>query len=286
MRNLQDILYKTGMTEINGILDQNVRNIVFDSREVDNGDVFVAIKGFVSDGHFYIEKAIDLGAKVIVCEELPKTLNDKITYVVVPDASVALSIMASNFYDNPSKDIKLIGITGTNGKTTVTTLLHDLFTDLGYPSGLLSTVVNKIGKTEIPSTHTTPNPMALNELLRGMVDAGCEFCFMEVSSHAIHQNRTTGLEFDVAAFTNITHDHLDYHNTFKEYIQAKKKFFDQLSKKAVAITNSDDKNGRETLKINAIDRNPTIKSEETFSRSKPEKQFRRSIKIKFNTYMC
>jgi UDP-N-acetylmuramoyl-L-alanyl-D-glutamate--2,6-diaminopimelate ligase len=243
VKNLQDILYKSGMTEVHGSLDKNVNSINFDSRQVDNGDVFVAVKGFVSDGHFFIEKAIDLGASTIVCEELPEKLNDRITYIVVPDSSFSLGVMSSNYYDNPSKEIKLVGITGTNGKTTTCTLLHDLFIDLGYSAGLLSTVVNKIDSTEIPSTHTTPDPMALNELLRRMVDAGCEYCFMEVSSHAIHQNRIGGLDFDIAGFTNITHDHLDYHNTFKEYIHAKKKFFDDLSKNAIVITNSDDKNG-------------------------------------------
>lgn len=243
MRNLQDILYKSGMTEVHGSLDRKVNSINFDSRQVDNKDVFVAVKGFVSDGHFFIEKAIDLGASTIVCEELPKKLNERITYVVVSDSSYALGVMAANYYDNPSKEISLIGITGTNGKTTTCTLLHDLFIGLGYSAGLLSTVVNKIDKTEIPSTHTTPNPMALNELLRQMVDAGCEYCFMEVSSHAIHQNRIAGLDFNIAGFTNITHDHLDYHNTFKEYINAKKMFFDNLSSKAIVLTNSDDKNG-------------------------------------------
>lgn len=231
------------MTEVHGSLDRKVNSINFDSRQVDNKDVFVAVKGFVSDGHFFIEKAIDLGASTIVCEELPKKLNERITYVVVSDSSYALGVMAANYYDNPSKEISLIGITGTNGKTTTCTLLHDLFIGLGYSAGLLSTVVNKIDKTEIPSTHTTPNPMALNELLRQMVDAGCEYCFMEVSSHAIHQNRIAGLDFNIAGFTNITHDHLDYHNTFKEYINAKKMFFDNLSSKAIVLTNSDDKNG-------------------------------------------
>ena len=243
MRNLQDILYKSGMTEVHGALDKKIHNISFDSRVINNDDIFVAIKGFVSDGHFFIEKAIDNGASVIICEDLPKVLNENLTYVVVKDASFALGVMSANFYDNPSTEIKLIGITGTNGKTTTTTLLHNLITDLGFVAGLISTVVNKIGKTEIPSTHTTPNPMALNELLRNMVDAGCEFCFMEVSSHAIHQNRIAGIQFDVAGFTNITHDHLDYHNTFKEYIKAKKAFFDNLPKQAIAITNVDDKNG-------------------------------------------
>jgi UDP-N-acetylmuramoyl-L-alanyl-D-glutamate--2,6-diaminopimelate ligase len=243
VRNLQDILYKSRIVELQGSLAVEVRKISFDSRTVSNGDVFVAVSGAVVDGHKFVEKAIDLGAVAIVCERLPDFLSEKVTYVVVEDSSHALGVMSSNFFDNPSQEIKLIGITGTNGKTTTTTLLHDLFTDLGYVVGLISTVVNKIGQTEIPATHTTPNPVALNELLRGMVDAGCEFCFMEVSSHAIHQNRIAGVEFNIAAFTNITHDHLDYHNTFKEYINAKKKFFDDLSSDAIAITNIDDKNG-------------------------------------------
>ncbi len=243
MRNLQDILYKAGMTELHGSLDIDVHQIVFDSRSVQKADVFVAIKGVSVDGHQFIDKAILQGAKAVICENLPNVLIKNITYVVVKNSAYALGIMASNFYDNPSKELKLIGITGTNGKTTTTTLLHDLVTDLGYVAGLISTVVNKIGKTKIPSTHTTPNPIALNKLLRNMVDAGCNFCFMEVSSHAIHQNRIAGLEFDVAGFTNISHDHLDYHKTFKNYIQAKKQFFDELSSNAIAITNADDKNG-------------------------------------------
>ncbi len=243
MRNLQDILYKAGLTELHGSLDTEVHNIVFDSRAVENGDVFVAVKGFSVDGHQFIDKAILQGAKAVVCEVLPNDLIENTTYVVVKDSAQALGVMSANFYDNPSKDLKLIGITGTNGKTTTTTLLHDLVTDMGYVAGLLSTVVNKIGKTEIPSTHTTPNPIELNQLLRNMVDAGCEYCFMEVSSHAIHQKRIAGLEFDVAGFTNISHDHLDYHKTFKEYINAKKAFFDELPSSAIAITNLDDKNG-------------------------------------------
>jgi UDP-N-acetylmuramoyl-L-alanyl-D-glutamate--2,6-diaminopimelate ligase len=228
---------------VQGALAVDIRKIIFDSRNVEPGDVFVAVKGTAVDGHQFIDKAISQGAVAVVCEHLPNNVQGDFTYVVVENSGHALGVMASNFFDNPSNDIKLIGITGTNGKTTTTTLLHDLFTDLGYMVGLISTVVNKIGKTEIPSTHTTPNPVALNELLRGMVDAGCEFCFMEVSSHAIHQSRIAGLDFNIAAFTNITHDHLDYHKTFKEYINAKKKFFDDLSSHAIAITNIDDKNG-------------------------------------------
>ena len=195
------------------------------------------------DGHLFIDKAIELGAAAIVCEVLPAVLNDAVTYVQVKNAHQALALLADNFFGNPSRELKLIGITGTNGKTTTTTLLHEIFTQLGYKVGLLSTVVNKIGVTEVPATHTTPNPVALNALLRDMVDQGCSYCFMEVSSHAIHQHRIAGLDFDVAGFTNISHDHLDYHKTFKEYIYAKKMFFDNLKSSAIAIVNEDDSNG-------------------------------------------
>ncbi|UKN03351.1 UDP-N-acetylmuramoyl-L-alanyl-D-glutamate--2,6-diaminopimelate ligase [Paracrocinitomix mangrovi] len=243
MQLLQDILYKTALLETHGSTQIEVNKIEFDSRSVEAGNVFVAVDGAHVNGHDYIGAAVEKGAIAVVCEKLPENLIDTITYCVVKDSADALGIMASNFYDNPSEEIKLIGITGTNGKTTTTTLLHDLVLDMGYAAGLLSTVVNKINKTEIPSTHTTPNPVALNELLREMVDAGCEFCFMEVSSHAIHQRRIAGLDFDMAGFTNITHDHLDYHKTFKEYIQAKKRFFDDLNSDAKAIVNVDDANG-------------------------------------------
>jgi UDP-N-acetylmuramoyl-L-alanyl-D-glutamate--2,6-diaminopimelate ligase len=243
VKNLQDILYKVGLIEAHGSTAVAVSEIVFDSRKVVDGSVFVAVKGASVDGHQFIDQSIDKGATSIVCEDLPTDLKAGITYIKVKDSSDALGIMASNFFDNPSADIKLIGITGTNGKTTCTTLLHDLTTDMGFASGLISTVVNKIEKREIPSTHTTPNPVALNELLRQMVDEGCEFCFMEVSSHAVHQRRIAGLQFDVAGFTNITRDHLDYHKTFKEYINAKKKFFDDLTSEAIAVTNVDDDNG-------------------------------------------
>jgi UDP-N-acetylmuramoyl-L-alanyl-D-glutamate--2,6-diaminopimelate ligase len=242
MRQLQDILYKVSLLETHGSSKLNVNAITFDSRSVADGDVFIAVKGAVSDGHLFIQMAIDRGAKSVVCEVLPDQLHDNIAYCKVNDSSEALGIMSSNFYGNPSDDLKLIGITGTNGKTTTATLLHDLVSDLGFSAGLLSTVVNKIENEAIPSTHTTPNPVELNNLLRQMVDAGCEYCFMEVSSHAIHQNRIAGLHFDLAVFTNITHDHLDYHKTFKEYIAAKKKFFDDLGSDAIAIVNLDDKN--------------------------------------------
>ena len=222
MQILQDILYKVGLISVQGLLDREVSQIDFDSREVQTNSLFVAVRGTQVDGHLYIDKAIDKGALTIVCEELPLTLNDQITYLQVKDAHQALALLAANFYGNPSKQLTLVGITGTNGKTSTCTLLHDVFTEMGFVCGLLSTVVNKIGKREVPATHTTPNPVALNALLKEMVDEGCQYCFMEVSSHAIHQNRIAGLDFKIAGFTNITHDHLDYHKTFKEYIAAKK----------------------------------------------------------------
>ncbi len=243
MKDLQSILYKVGLVAVHGDLNMNVSKISFDSREVIEQSIFVALVGTQVDGHQFITTAIKKGASVIVCENIPDELSEETTYIQVKDGHQALALLAVNFYDNPSQDLKLIGVTGTNGKTTTTTLLHNVFMDLGYKTGLLSTVVNKIGATEIPSTHTTPNPVALNELLRKMVDEGCEYCFMEVSSHAIHQNRISGLEFDVAGFTNISHDHLDYHKTFKEYIYAKKQFFDELNNTATAIVNIDDPNG-------------------------------------------
>ncbi|MCW8941010.1 MAG: UDP-N-acetylmuramoyl-L-alanyl-D-glutamate--2,6-diaminopimelate ligase, partial [Flavobacteriales bacterium] len=212
-------------------------------REVEDASLFVAVVGTATDGHQYINQTIEKGAVAIVCEHFPEQLHDGITYVKVKDSAAALGIIAANFYDNPSNELKLVGITGTNGKTTTATLLHELFVQLGYQVGLLSTVVNKIGNDAIPSTHTTPNAVELNKLLRKMVEAGCDYCFMEVSSHAIHQHRVTGVAFSGAVFTNITHDHLDYHKTFDEYIKAKKMFFDMLPENAFALVNKDDKNG-------------------------------------------
>lgn len=243
MKALQNILYKVSLVAVQGTLERDVDNITFDSRSVAENTLFVAIKGVQSDGHDFIDAAINKGAGVVVCEVLPASFKDDVTYLQVKDSHVALGVIAANYFDNPSHELKLIGVTGTNGKTTTTTLLHDLFTDLGYVAGLLSTVVNKIGKTLIPATHTTPDPIELNSLLREMVESGCEYCFMEVSSHAIHQNRIAGLKFDIAGFTNISHDHLDYHKTFKDYIYAKKQFFDELPSAAVAIVNADDTNG-------------------------------------------
>lgn len=247
MANLRDILYGVSMVSVHGRTDIHVANIIADSRKVDLEDVFVAIKGELSDGHQYIKKAIELGASAIVCEELPQQLDAAVTYVQVKNARTAIAIMATNFYDHPSKNVKLVGITGTNGKTTTATMLYRLFTELGYPCGLISTIENKIGKTILPSTHTTPDPVSINALLHDMVVAGCEYVFMEVSSHAIHQHRIKGLHFEGGVFTNITRDHLDYHKDFKEYINVKKAFFDDLPKSAFALVNVDDKNGEVML---------------------------------------
>ena len=243
MKLLSDILYKVKLEEIIGSTHVAISSIVFDSRKVKKDSLFVATKGAADDGHIYIQKAIESGAIAIVCEEIPKDKNDQITYVKVTDSTYALGVMACNYYDNPSEKLKLVGITGTNGKTTTVTLLFNLFKSLGYSVGLLSTVQNKINNTVIPSTHTTPDAITLNELLFKMEEQGCEFVFMEVSSHAIIQNRIAGINFTGALFSNITHDHLDYHKTFDEYIKAKKQFFNLLPSTAFALTNRDDKNG-------------------------------------------
>lgn len=241
--NLKRILNKISITQTIGNLEKSVSSIEFDSRKAQAGSAFVAVKGTQVDGHRYIGSAISKGAEIIICETLPEDLKDGVTYIKVENSAAALGQAASNFYDNPSSKLKLVGVTGTNGKTTTVTLLHDLFTDLGYKVGLLSTVENIIAGQVIPSTHTTPDAVQINKLIADMVDAGCEFAFMEVSSHAIHQRRIDGLAFDGALFTNISHDHLDYHKTFKEYINAKKMFFDNLDKSAFALTNLDDRRG-------------------------------------------
>ena len=243
MKLLSDILYKTRLEEIIGSTNVAISSVTFDSRKVKKDSLFIATRGTASDGHHYIELAIESGAVAVVCEDLPETLKENVTYVKVLDSSASLGYIACNFYDNPSEKLKLVGITGTNGKTTTVTLLFNLFRGLGYNVGLLSTVENKINTTVIPSTHTTPDALALNELLSKMVEAGCQYAFMEVSSHAIVQHRITGLKFTGAAFSNITHDHLDYHKTFEEYIRAKKLFFDNLQDDAFALTNKDDRNG-------------------------------------------
>ena len=242
MKLLKEILNNISIVELSGSTSVEISNIQFDSRKVTKGSLFVAQKGSAYDGHLFIEKAIELGAGAIMVQEIEHYPID-ITVIKVLDTHLALGLAAANFYDHPSKKMKMVGVTGTNGKTTIATLGFNLFRTLGYNTGLLSTVVNMINEEEIPSTHTTPDAVSLNELLAKMVSEGCTHCFMEVSSHAIHQHRIAGLDFDVAAFTNITHDHLDYHGTFAEYIKAKKMFFDALSKEAVAIVNGDDKNG-------------------------------------------
>lgn len=244
MKKLGQILSVKDALEVIGSLDTTVNDITFDSRQVTKGSCFIAVRGTQADGHGYIDKAIEQGASVIVCEDLPERRVDGVTYVRVKDTTEVLGLMATAFYDNPSQKLKLVGITGTNGKTTTVTLLYRLFNKLGFKSGLLSTVVNYIGDEEIPATHTTPDAIQLNKLLAQMVEAGCSHCFMEVSSHAIVQNRIAGLKFTGALFSNITHDHLDYHKTFDEYLRAKKRFFDLLPADAFALINIDDRNGR------------------------------------------
>tara|TARA_R110002049_G_scaffold85670_8_gene217863 strand:- start:3231 stop:4646 length:1416 start_codon:yes stop_codon:yes gene_type:complete len=228
-----------------------IRNLVFDSREVGLDDVFVAARGTVSDGHQFIKMACDQGAIAVVCEDLPENLINGITYVKVADSQRALAIMAANYYENPSENLKLIGVTGTNGKTTISTLLYNLFKLAGYEVGLLSTVKVLVGDKMHKATHTTPDSITINKYLSEMVEAGVEFCFMEVSSHGIHQKRTEGLHFTGGIFTNLSHDHLDYHKDFKEYRDVKKSFFDALPKSAFALVNVDDKNGAVMLQNTA-----------------------------------
>lgn len=240
---LKDILYKVPIEKTVGVTAVAIGNLRFDSRKVELNDVFVAIRGTVSDGHEFIKAASEQGALAIICEVLPEIIINGITYIQVADSQKALALMASNFYENPSDSLKLIGITGTNGKTTIASLLYELFKAAGYETGLFSTVRIIIGSKIIPATHTTPNPLVINKCLREMADAGVAYCFMEVSSHGIHQKRTEGLTFMGGIFTNLSHDHLDYHKDFKEYRDVKKSFFDQLPKTAFALVNVDDKNG-------------------------------------------
>jgi len=244
---LQEVLYGVTIETLVGNTNREINTLVFDSRLVGANDVFFAIRGTLSDGHNYISSTIEAGASVIVCESIPEKTNALVTYIEVAESSVALGIMAANFYDNPSDKLQLIGITGTNGKTTIATLLFKLFRELGYKVGLISTVQNQINESIIAATHTTPNPLVLNSLLHDMVLADCGYCFMEVSSHAVVQHRIEGLTFAGGVFSNITHDHLDFHVTFDNYIKAKKYFFDRLPKSAFALTNLDDKNGQVML---------------------------------------
>ncbi len=243
MAEVRDILYNVRITSTVGDMNVDVKGIAFDSRTVRQDYLFVAVKGTQVDGHSYIDKAITLGATVVVCQTLPEATNNSITYITVKDTSLALGVICGNFYGNPSRKLKLVGVTGTNGKTTVATLLFQLFTGLGKKCGLLSTVENRIVDKVLAATHTTPDPIQLNELLSAMLAEGCSHAFMEVSSHAAAQGRIEGLHFTGGVFTNITHDHLDYHHTFESYIRAKKIFFDGLSSDAFALVNVDDKRG-------------------------------------------
>jgi UDP-N-acetylmuramoyl-L-alanyl-D-glutamate--2,6-diaminopimelate ligase len=243
MKLLKDILYKVTIEKVIGSTGVSLNQIKFDSRRVEKDDVFVAIKGMVSNGHDYISKAIELGATAIVCEDLPDQITKGITYVKVANSNSALAIIASNYYDNPSENITLIGVTGTNGKTTISSLLYQLFKGNRNRVGLISTVKIIVDDNEYDATHTTPDPLTINHYLKKMVDCGVDYCFMEVSSHGIHQKRTDGLDFNGGIFTNLSHDHLDYHSGFDDYRDIKKSFFDHLPKNAFALTNADDKNG-------------------------------------------
>ncbi len=247
MKELSDILFGVSIKQVFGSTAVSVNKVCFDSRQADVGSLFVAVKGTQVDGHQYIAKLIESGCSVIVCEDLPPEIATGVTYIVTENSAKALGVIASNFYDSPGSKLKLIGVTGTNGKTTVATLLFRLFRELGYKAGLISTIQNHINDRIVASTHTTPDPVALNILLQEMVDAGCDYCFMEVSSHAVAQYRIEGLDFAGGIFTNLTHDHLDFHKTFDAYLKAKKAFFDGLPKTAFALTNADDKNGKVML---------------------------------------
>lgn len=240
---MKDILYKVALTEVVGSTDISISSVQFDSRKIKKDCLFIAIKGLTVDGHDFIEQTIKNGATAIICEEIPEKRKKGISYLKVKDSGEALAIIASNYYDQPSSKLKLVGITGTNGKTTTATLLYKLFIQLGYKVGLLSTVENKVNEKVYPATHTTPDALALNKMLSEMLAAGCTHCFMEVSSHAVVQKRISGLTFAGGVFTNITHDHLDFHKTFDEYIRAKKKFFDDLPSSAFALVNKDDAHG-------------------------------------------
>ena len=243
MINLKDILWKVAIEDVHGSTDVAIEKMEFDSRKVSENDVFIAIRGSISDGHEFIETAINKGAKTIICDVFPEIIVTGVTYIKVNDTNKAMAFMAANYFDNPSQKLKLIGITGTNGKTTIASLLFQLFQKAGYKTGLLSTVKIVVDTNEYKATHTTPDSISINYYLNEMVNAGVDYCFMEVSSHGIHQKRTEGLHFSGGVFTNLSHDHLDYHATFSEYRDVKKSFFDHLPKTAFALSNIDDKNG-------------------------------------------
>jgi len=243
MKKLTEIMRGIDYSGVDPGKDISVANICFDSRKISKNDLFIAVRGTSTNGHFYINQAISMGARAVLCENIPDDPDPDICWIKVKNSGYALAVCASNYYNNPSKEIKLVGVTGTNGKTTTATLLYRLFTSLGYRVGLLSTVANYVAGREMEATLTTPDPVRINELLREMIIAGCEFAFMEVSSHAIVQNRTAGLHFQLGIFTNITHDHLDYHGNFDNYLKAKKEFFDFLPTGSMALVNADDRNG-------------------------------------------
>lgn len=253
MKSLKELLDNTPVAALHGDDATGIAALAYDSRAVNPGDCFFATRGTQCDGHDFIPAAVAKGAAAVVCEQLPPETPAGVAYVVVPDAAGALADMAAAFYDHPSREMKLVGITGTNGKTTTATLLYELVRTLGRKAGLISTVVYKVGERTVEATHTTPDPVRLNAMMREMADEGCEYCFMECSSHAIVQQRTRGLHFAGGIFSNITHDHLDYHKTFAEYIRAKKLFFDGLGKEAFALTNIDDRNGRVVVQNTAAD---------------------------------
>ncbi len=243
MKRLKDILFGVAIESVYGSTDIGVSSVEFDSRKVKPESLFVALTGTVVDGHQFIDKVTQHGVKAVICESIPDSRLDSCTYVVVKESKKALAVLAANFYDNPSQELTLVGVTGTNGKTTIATLLYDQFKKAGYKTGLLSTVKVLVNNDEYPATHTTPDSVSINQYLRKMADEGVEYCFMEVSSHGIDQKRTAGLQFAGGIFTNLSHDHLDYHSTFAEYRDVKKTFFDELPKTAFALVNADDKNG-------------------------------------------
>lgn len=279
---LNELLYGTQILDLIGFGGTEVKSLCFDSRKVEPGAAFVAVSGTQTDGHAFISTAVSQGTSVIICEKLPEEKAENVTYVKVKDSASALGKMASNFYGNPSEKLKLVGITGTNGKTTTTTLLYELSELLGYKAALISTIKIKIHSEEIPSTHTTPDIVEINRILAQAVETGCDYAFMEVSSHGIHQQRIAGLKFAGAGFTNITHDHLDYHVTFKNYIEAKKKFFDDLPSDAFAITNLDDRNGLVMLQnTKAVRKSFALKTDADFKGKVIENGFQ-GLQLQFN----
>lgn len=274
MKLLKDILFGVRLSAVSGDTNVMVNQIHFDSRKVEMDDLFVAVRGTITDGHQYIQKAVESGARAIVCEELPELMVNGVTYIKVADSNSALAILASNYFDNPSKNLKLVGITGTNGKTTVSTLLYNLFKKAGYKVGLISTIKVMVDDKTYKTSHTTPDVLTINQHLSEMNDEGIEYCFMEVSSHGIHQKRTEGLHFTGAIFTNLSHDHLDYHKTFAEYRDTKKRLFDNLPKSAFALTNIDDKNGKIMLQnTKAKKQTYALKSYADFRAQILERQF-------------